>query len=99
MDTLWPLPVILIVGAVLVVMLRLGPRLFPGTRQTDRAFWCPFRERDVAVEFEEGVWEGDLCDVKRCTAFSPSTAVACDKQCLRVQNLPALRGAVAQSVA
>jgi hypothetical protein len=99
MESLWPLPVIVTVGVVLLVMLRIGPRLFPGTRLTDRAFWCPFKARDVAVQFEETVWDGELCDVEQCTAFSPSTAVACDKKCLRLRDLPARRREAVQSVA
>ena len=99
METLWPLPVILTVGVVLLVMLRMGPRLFPGSRHTDRAFWCPFQTRDVTVRFEETVWEGDLCDVEQCTAFSPSTAVTCDKKCLRLHDLPVVRREEAHSAA
>jgi hypothetical protein len=91
MDMLWPLPVILAVGVVLVVMLRVGPRLFPGTRHSQRAFWCPYRGRDVEVEFEETVWQGELCDVDRCTAFDPPSAVDCDKKCVRLRSLPPRR--------
>jgi hypothetical protein len=98
METWWPLPVILTVGAVLLVMLRMGPRLFPGTRRTARAFWCPFQERDVEVEFEESVCEGDLRDVDLCTAFSPATAVTCDKQCVRLCALPPARGQAVHSL-
>lgn len=90
MKTFWPLVPILAVGVVLLIVLRLGPRLFAGTRLTVRAFWCPFRKRDVAVVFEETVWDAQFVDVSRCNAFSPPTAVACHKNCLRLGDLPVI---------
>ena len=79
---LWPLLVVLATGAVLVFVLVRGRRWFTGTRDVSDAFWCPVRAQDVRVEFQVDVWDGTLTDVKRCSAFSPPTAVACEKRCL-----------------
>ncbi len=98
MANLWPLLVITAVGAVLIAALRMGPRVFPGSRHAGRAFWCPFRERDVAVQFQETVWDAALRDVERCSAFSPPTAIGCDKKCLHLARLPARRDREARSL-
>lgn len=89
MPALWPLAFVLAVGVVLLIALLAGPRLFAGTQQVVRNFWCPFRDRAVTVEFEETVWDGRLVDVNRCSLFEPPTAVACDKACV---NLGRARG-------
>lgn len=91
MDTLWPLAIILAVGIVLLLVWVRGAYLFPGSRVTTRAFWCPFRGRNVQVGFAEAVWDGRLVDVERCSAFTPPTAVTCDKACLRLADVPELR--------
>ena len=47
---------------------------------TTRAVWsfrCPLRDRDVVAEFEEECWDGQRCDVVRCSEF-PESAIACD---------------------
>jgi len=79
---LWPLLVVLATGAVLVFVLVYGRRWFAGTRDVSDAFWCPVQARDVGVEIQVDVWDGKLIDVKRCSAFSPATAVTCEKRCL-----------------
>jgi len=91
MMSLWPLAIVLAVGLALTLVLLAGSRLFPGTRSRLTAFRCPFRERDVSVEFEETVWTGEPVDVRRCTVFSPPTAVTCAKGCLHLERLPAPR--------
>lgn len=59
-----------------------------------RSFWCPFRERNVTVEFQEEPWDGGHVEVNRCSAFSPPNAVACEKDCLRLRKLPSGSGRV-----
>jgi hypothetical protein len=92
MSDLWPLLVIGSAGVVLTVVYLNGRRLFPGTRLSSRRFWCPFRRDDVAVAFQESVWEGALLDVSRCTCFTPPSAVDCHKHCLQLGFLPPVRG-------
>jgi hypothetical protein len=99
MTSLWPLIVVAAVGLVLVIALVAGRRLFPGSRLLTRAFWCPFQEKDVEVEFEETVWEGRRLDVSRCTFFSPPTAVTCAKGCVTLVRLPPSRGREAEAEA
>jgi hypothetical protein len=61
----------------------------PGVLRTvRRSFWCPFLNRNVTAEFQEEAWDGRPVDVTRCTAFTPPTAVACEKLCLRLKKLP-----------
>jgi len=78
---------ILLVWAVSVTF----PRV---TRVVTRLFWCPFRERNVTVEFQEEPWDGRPVEVNRCSAFSPPDAVACEKDCLRLKKLPSVNGSV-----
>ena len=56
-------------------------------RVVTRAFWCPFRGRDVSAEFGERAWDGRFVDVTRCSAFEPACAVTCDKACLALGTL------------
>jgi len=64
----------------------------PGvTRAAMRAFWCPVQGRNVTAEFDEEVWDGKLVAVHRCSAFSPPAAIGCDKACLRMKRLQAMR--------
>ena len=77
----WPLAIVSLVALVLVVGLLSGRRLFAGTRNLSDSFWCPFRGRFVDVEFKIDAWEGQRVDVVTCSAFTPSSAVTCDKRC------------------
>ena len=88
MSFLLPIPIFLFVAAGLVGVLKVGRRLFPGTHTVSRAFHCPFRDENVAVDFKETVWDATLMDVDACTAFSPPQDVRCDKGCLRLGKLP-----------
>ncbi|MBI2527956.1 MAG: hypothetical protein HYV93_18470 [Candidatus Rokubacteria bacterium] len=64
----------------------------PGvTRAATRSFWCPVQGRNVTAGFAEQVWDGKLISVNRCSAFTPSTAIGCDKACLRMKRLQAMR--------
>jgi hypothetical protein len=96
--TMWflmPIPIFLAVAAVLLGVLTLGRRLFPGTYTAKRAFWCPFRERRVNVDFKQQVWDSSLSDVVTCSAFSPPHAVLCEKSCLLLGQFPATRAEAA----
>jgi hypothetical protein len=95
---MWPLAVVVTVGLILAAVILAGQRLFPGTRLFARALRCPARDRDVAVEFVETVWDGTLVDVRQCSAFTPPSAVDCDKQCLRRQQ-PTAGGVVSRVAA
>ena len=78
----WPLIVVGIVAIVLVIMLVTGSSLFRGTRALIESLWCPFKSRLVRTEFEIDAWNGRRIDVTQCSAFTPPTAVTCDKRCL-----------------
>jgi hypothetical protein len=80
-----PLIIPLALGAGLVFLLVLAIGVSVGvTERVPRSFWCPFRECPVTAEFEQEV---KRLDVARCSAFTPPTAVACDKACLRLRKL------------
>ena len=89
MWLLWPVPIFVVVTAVLVGVLVGGRRLFPGTFTAKRAFRCPFRDRNVNVDFTEAVWDGSFVDVIACTEFSPPQDVRCEKSCLMLGKFPA----------
>ena len=91
MSNLWPLPIFLGAAVLLIVLYRFGARLVTGTRLLQQAFWCPFRNANVRVDFAESAWDGRLADVRGCTAFTPPTEVHCDKACLILRRLPSLR--------
>ncbi len=90
----WPVPIFLAVAAILMVLVVAGRRLFPGTFSRRRAFWCPFRDTNVGVEFKQAVWDETLVDVEACTAFSPSRDVRCEKPCLLLGRFPAAKAEV-----
>ena len=73
---------------MLALALKCGERFAPGTVLRSRSFWCPFRARNVRVEFEETAWDGRRVDVCRCSAFTPETTVACNKACLTLATFP-----------
>jgi len=58
------------------------------TRFVMRSFRCPFLERDVTVEFQEEAWDGNPVEVMRCTAFTPPTAITCERRCLGLGRFP-----------
>jgi hypothetical protein len=92
---MWPLLLILCTGLLLALALKCGERFAPGTVPRSRTFWCPFVTQNVRVEFEETAWDGQRVEVCRCSAFTPSTAIACDKACLKLGTFPALHRTLA----
>ena len=90
LDPRVTLAVVLTLGAALTLLVwALFTRGGRTTRPETLAFRCPFKDRDVTVEFREDAWDGTLVDVRSCDAFIPATAVGCDKGCLRLATLPA----------
>ena len=79
---LFPLFVFGATGVVLLALLRWGRPLFTGTRSVDESFWCPWKRRHVDAAFRIDAWDAHHTDVERCTAFTPPTAIKCDKHCL-----------------
>jgi hypothetical protein len=68
------------VGAAVVLILA----TLAASRLTRRTFWCEQAGRQVDVELEEhGVpLLRRFIAVRRCSAFTPSTAVTCRRSCL-----------------
>ena len=85
------LPVI-VYGALLAVIALLVVRrrgLMRGeTRHVTRAVWCPVKDRTLSAQLEEEIWDGRRVDIDACLAFSPTTAVTCEKACLRLTERP-----------
>lgn len=88
----------MLLSLLIVLGIALGMILFvwmvfptlPVVRVVTRLFWCRFSKRNVSAEFQECSC-GQLIDVTRCTAFKPSSAIACKKDCLRLQQLDPVR--------
>ncbi len=77
--------VVLALGTAVGLLLLIVFRPLRGvTRAVTRAFWCPFRDRDVTARFQEDAWDGTRLQVTQCTAFSPATAITCEKRCLHL---------------
>ncbi len=55
------------------------------SRVARRRFWCAQAGREVDVELEEHGVPGlrQFIAVRRCSAFTPSTAVTCRRSCLQ----------------
>ncbi len=82
------IPLALMTGALFLLVLAIGVSRGV-TEPATRSFWCPFRERSVTAQFEQAVWDGKRLAVVDCSAFSPPTAVTCDKACLTLRKLGA----------
>lgn len=79
-----------VAGALALAMWMLTAGFPTVTRVVRRSFWCPVHGRNVTVEFQEAVWHGRLVEVTRCSAFSASQAVTCEKVCLRLRTPPSV---------
>jgi hypothetical protein len=77
-------------GVVLCVwgVFTVGPVV---NRVVARSFWCRLRKRNVSAEFQEDPWSGRRFDITRCTAFEPSSAITCGRDCLRLPKLDPAR--------
>ncbi|MBI3636751.1 MAG: hypothetical protein HY216_11185 [Candidatus Rokubacteria bacterium] len=83
--------VVLGLGAAVLLVFGLYAAAARVTVRMTRAFHCPFRDRDVVATFLEDQWGGRPMDVERCSAFTPSTAIACEKPCLDLPSLPTVK--------
>ncbi|HXG02116.1 MAG TPA: carboxypeptidase regulatory-like domain-containing protein [Candidatus Binatia bacterium] len=45
-------------------------------------FRCPLTHERVDVEFQVTAWAGERVAVTRCSAFTPATAITCERRCL-----------------
>lgn len=80
---LWPLALVLSTLGGLLLLLRAGPRLFRGTRPVSvSGFRCPLTHERVDVEFQVTAWAGERVAATRCSAFTPATAITCERRCL-----------------
>ncbi|MBI2206616.1 MAG: hypothetical protein HYU41_22505 [Candidatus Rokubacteria bacterium] len=91
MELLWPVLIVMTVGLILAVVLARGSRWIGGVRPYHRAFWCPFRGRNVDVDFVESAWDATPVEVSACSIFAPPTQVRCDKGCLGLGAFPPTR--------
>jgi hypothetical protein len=84
--------VVLATGLGLVLFVWVVSAAMPVVnRVVSRSFWCRFRTRNVSAEFHEDPWSGRPVEITRCTAFEPSSAITCDKACLRLRKLDPVR--------
>ena len=77
----------LLAVVVLLVFLKRGA-MRGVSRRVARSVWCPVRDQQLAAELEEAEWDGKRLDVAQCAAFSPPTAVSCEKACLKITGRP-----------
>jgi hypothetical protein len=73
--------------AVLLLM-RYRSALRGASQRVTRTVWCPLHDRPESATLEENCWDGRRIDVEQCSAFSPPTAVRCEKSCLRLTSRP-----------
>jgi hypothetical protein len=62
--------------ALLVLFLALS------VRKVHRKIWCPIRGTEVQLSLLETAPDGRPIEVTACSAFTPPTAVTCDRRCL-----------------
>lgn len=80
----WILPFAIVLA---VAVLLLAPLVeAAGTLIRMASFFCPFKKRDVSVEFvEQGAFGlGKAVDVHSCSAFQDTQKVTCGKRCLEL---------------
>jgi hypothetical protein len=85
------LPVVLylaLLAAVVLLVVRSRGLMRGARRRVTRDVWCPVRDRQLIATLQEEFWDGRRVDVEECSAFSPATAVTCEKTCLRVTERP-----------
>jgi hypothetical protein len=74
--------IVWVVGLAVMVL-----SLARSVRTVHRAFYCSFLGTDVQARFLEALPEGRPIDVTACSAFTPPTAIACDRRCLGLPGL------------
>jgi len=84
--------IVLALGTAVALLLLAAFGSLPGvTRIVRRSFWCPFLARNVTAEFQEEAWDGKPVEVNRCSAFTPPTAITCEKLCLHLEKFSSVR--------
>jgi len=78
----WILPMMILLAVAVLLLTPLVEAA--GTFLRGAAFFCPFKRRDVSVEFvEQGTFGlGKRRDVRSCSAFPDPRRVTCGKRCL-----------------
>jgi hypothetical protein len=89
--------IVLATGLGLVLFVWAFTAMPAVNRVVTRSFWCRFRKRNVSAELHEDPWSGQPVDITRCTAFEPSSAITCDKACLRLRQLDPTRDSEADA--
>jgi hypothetical protein len=89
----WPFIAVAAIVVILIAALAGGPRLLHGTRRRLEFFRCPWAAREVTVEFEVSAWDDSALAVHRCSAFTPATAVRCDRRCVMTRVTRSTEGA------
>jgi hypothetical protein len=74
----------MLIAWAIVVTLLLGAALLLVAPSVRRRFWCSTASQSVEVEFDECGLPGRRrpISVLACSAFTPSTAVTCARNCL-----------------
>ena len=84
-----PVVIYLALFGVIVLLVVLKRGVMRGvTRRVMCSVWCPLSDRRLTAKLEEEVWDGKRVDVIQCSAFSPPTAITCEKSCLRLTKRP-----------
>jgi hypothetical protein len=84
-----PVIVYLVLLAAIVLLLVRRHGVMRGvSRRVTRSVWCPVRDRGMTATLQEDFWDGTRVEVEECSAFSPATAVTCEKACLRLTERP-----------
>ena len=78
----------LLTAAVLMLVARSRGFMRDATRVTRCRVWCPVRDRKVAIELVDTMWDGRRIDVNECSEFAPPSAITCEKACLRHATRP-----------
>jgi hypothetical protein len=78
-----------VVGGVVLILIAIGGVGLLVSRLWRGRVWCPLQAREMEVEFRERGLPGwrRAVAVERCSAFEPSTAVACARPCLSERGL------------
>lgn len=82
-ESVWPVPVIAGVAVLVLLLLAVVARSLTATRLEREAVQCPVSGKAVSVDWEVDAGTGRRVGIVACTAFTPPTAVACDRACLR----------------
>ncbi len=83
----WPFMVVGSIAVILLAVIAGGPRLFAAIRRRSVSLRCPSIGREVTADLAVSEWDGAALDVYACSAFTPPTAVTCDRRCLALAEM------------